>query len=414
MNLLFFSSAISSLKNHNMRPFCKQMARVSLAALFLAQSGCSSFSGDSSLSQLSLPANSSEALSLKMDWSINVTASSHTKLTPSVLGRTLYTGNGSTGKIQAFNTATSALIWSYQSPVMLQGTLSSNTDLLLATTKNGDLVALDSDSGRLLWQSPLKRRITGQIQFLPERLVAWTEEASVLALSRKDGEIQWSHDFPASGLLINGQRSGTLALGGIFTGTPKGKLAVLDAQTGQSYWESTLIPSKEKLELNPFIDASTTAPLVNATLACASTAYHTSCVDRLKGTPVWTYPKGTLTGLESDGINLFATSPQGHVFSLHAQSGKKLWEYTALMNTPLLKPELMKGSVWVASTQHAAIIQLDADTGRYQKAHPLPSPIEWMKALDDNTLIVNMRDGSVRRYTLLDSSSHPRTGVSRP
>jgi len=357
-----------------------------------------------------LQASTSSTVALVPTWSVTLPGGA--TLLPAINGETLYIGNRS-GQVQAINLRNGTIQWSQSLNIPVQGSLSANAETLIVTTPQGEVISLDSLSGKQNWKQAIGRRILGAAQFLPDSLALWSEEGSVILLGKSDGKEHWVHEATNTALLLRAPRTGTVALGAIFTGTPKGKLTVLDIQSGRPYWEVSLTDSTQHLDIDPLVDASATPPFINSKHVCASTPHKTACVDPLKGSIVWTQPLGTITGLEGDGLNLYGTTPQGSVFALKASSGSLLWEYTALKDHTLLKPELLNNSVWIAFSDQPLLIQLNADNGTYQGNHTLPAATQWMRALNDHTLILQTTEGQILRYDLKESSTSRSTGSTR-
>ncbi|MES2206151.1 MAG: PQQ-binding-like beta-propeller repeat protein [Pseudomonadota bacterium] len=333
---------------------------------------------------------------LRQEWSIS--APQKEFVSPAISGNTLLALENQT-TVRAINLTTGNTQWTKDFGSTLQGALSANAEHLLATSTRGEVILADVITGTPVWKHSINYSIQGVAQFLPDSLACWTTEGNVILISKKDGTRQWVYTSPAS-LLLQTPRTGTFALGAIFTGTPKGKLVVLDVSSGHAYWQATVGNSGKAKEGDPLLDTSAIPPIINGAYACTAHAYRTACFDRLKGTPVWSSEIGTLTGFESDGLNLYATSPSGIIFSLSAKNGKIEWQNNEFKNQLLFKPELAENFLWVALKNQPSIIQIDTATGRVVNTFTIPAPAMWIKAIDDNSLLVQTQNGRLVRYNI--------------
>ncbi len=118
--------------------------------------------------------------------------------------------------------------------------------------------------------------------------------------------------------------------GGVFIGTPAGRLIALDALTGTIGWEATVANPKGTSELERLIDVAGRTS-VDAQRACAA-AYQgrVACFDLLRGTTLWSREVSSLTGTLMDNRHVYVTDEKGVVHAFDRSTGGTVWKQDVL------------------------------------------------------------------------------------
>jgi outer membrane protein assembly factor BamB len=123
---------------------------------------------------------------------------------------------------------------------------------------------------------------------------------------------------------------GVVSRGGLFTGTPGGKLLGIDLATGALAWEGNVTTPKGATELERIADI-TSLPVVEEREVCAA-AYlgRVACFDVQRGTLAWSRDFGSLGGLAVDNRYLYLTDDKGAIQALDKATGASVWKQDKL------------------------------------------------------------------------------------
>jgi outer membrane protein assembly factor BamB len=123
---------------------------------------------------------------------------------------------------------------------------------------------------------------------------------------------------------------GAVSRGGLFTGTPGGKLLGIDVTTGALAWEGNVATPKGATELERIADI-TSLPVIEDRQVCAA-AYlgRVACFEPQRGAPFWSREFGSLGGLALDNRYLYITDDKGAVHALDKATGASIWKQDKL------------------------------------------------------------------------------------
>ena len=135
-------------------------------------------------------------------------------------------------------------------------------------TDKGDVLAFDI-SGKPLWQTKITSEVSGPPKPTDGIVIVWSLDGRIFGLSETDGARKWVYQRPTPPLTVRRYAGGVVTRGGLFTGTPGGKLLGINVATGALAWEGNVATPKGATELERLADI-TSLPVVEERQVCAA------------------------------------------------------------------------------------------------------------------------------------------------
>jgi outer membrane protein assembly factor BamB len=182
-------------------------------------------------------------------------------------------------------------------------------------------------------------------------VVVWSIDGRIFGLSAADGSRKWVYQRTTPPLTVRRFAGGIVSRGGLFTGTPGGKLLAIDPANGNLGWEANVTTPKGATELERLADV-TSLPVLDERQVCAA-AYlgRVACFDAQRGTLTWSRDFGSLGGLALDNRYIYLTDDKGAVQALDKSTGASLWKQDKLGQRYPSGPVLVGDYLGVVDTE---------------------------------------------------------------
>jgi outer membrane protein assembly factor BamB len=196
-------------------------------------------------------------------------------------------------------------------------------------TDKGDVLAFDT-GGKPLWQTKITSEVSGPPKPADGIVIVWSLDGRIFGLSEADGARKWVYQRATPPLTVRRYAGGVVARGGLFTGTPGGKLLGINVATGGLAWEGNVATPKGATELERLADI-TSLPVVDERQVCAAVYLgRVACFDPQRGASTWSRDFGSLGGLALDNRYLYITDDKGAVQALDKSTGASVWKQDKL------------------------------------------------------------------------------------
>lgn len=237
-------------------------------------------------------------------------------------------------------------------------------DLLLVGTDNGDEIAVDLRTREELWRYSTDGKVR-RAPVIAEGVVhVANSREQVFGLDLRTGAWRWQYEQPLqAGFTVSGYAGLTYQPssdgGRLYTGFGNGKVAALDAGSGEALWLASVAPP----EGGDFADCDST-PLLDepgSRLYVAGQQTGVYALDIEDGSQLWRFDvraAGDLAWVA--GSDLVGSSSLEGVFSLD-RSGQLLWR-TQVDPGVLSSPLVIEDTVYVAHNE-SGLLALDRATG---------------------------------------------------
>jgi outer membrane protein assembly factor BamB len=264
----------------------------------------------------------------RVNWQVSVGSKMAAGFMPAARTEAIYAASPD-GGVVSVEPASGTQRWRINAGKPLSAGIGADATAVVVGTDKGEVLAFDT-SGKPLWQSKVSSEVSGPPQLTDGTVIVWSLDGKIFALAEADGSRKWVYQRATPPLTIRRFAGGAVSRGGLFTGTPGGKLLGIDLATGSLAWEANVTTPKGATELERLADI-TSLPVVEERQVCAA-AYlgRVACFDVQRGTLVWSRDFGSLGGIVIDNRYLYLTDDKGAVQALDKATGASVWKQDKL------------------------------------------------------------------------------------
>jgi outer membrane protein assembly factor BamB len=256
----------------------------------------------------------------------------------------------SDGTLVRVDPATGRVVWRINAGQALTAGVGADSTIAVVATGKGDVLAFDPD-GKPLWTARVSSEVTAPPAVADGIAVVYSGDGRVFALATADGKTKWVYQRQIPPLVVRNNAGPVAARGGVFVGTPGGRLIALDIATGAVGWDVSVATPKGATELERIADV-TSPPVLDDRQVCA-TAFQgrTACFELIRGTSNWSRDIGSLNGMTRDGKNVYIADDKDAVQALDKATGSSLWKQDALAARRFGGPQLIGDYVGVVDLE---------------------------------------------------------------
>jgi outer membrane protein assembly factor BamB len=264
----------------------------------------------------------------RVNWQVSVASKATPGFAPAARGEAVYAA-APDGAMVSVDPATGTQRWRVNAGKSLSAGIGADATSVVVGTDKGDVLAFDV-AGKPVWQAKVSSEVSGPPMPVDGTVIVWSIDGKIFAFSETDGARKWVYQRATPPLTVRRFAGGVVSRGGLFTGTPGGKLLGIDVATGALAWEGNVTTPKGSTELERIADI-TSLPVVEERQVCAA-AYlgRVACFDVQRGTLAWSRDFGSLGGLAIDNRYLFLTDDKGAIQALDKATGASVWKQDKL------------------------------------------------------------------------------------
>ena len=348
-------------------------------------------------------------------WSVTIPGTSKRErlaAAPVVGGGMLYAVD-TNGAVQAFDAATGAKRWSYQTdlekdlrPSSFGGGVTYFEGRVYATSGAGDVVALDATNGAEIWRVKPAGPLRGSPTVAFNAVYAMTQDNQIFALALDDGRIVWQDAAAGGDSGVFGVAAPAAGQGTVIAGYSTGEIVAYRYENGRALWSdalsrtsiSTSVSTLTDVDADPIIDAGRVYALGQGGRMAA--------YELVTGQRIWEL---TLAGISTPvvaGEWIFTLTDDARLLAITRATGKVRW-ITQLQRfrneekreNPVFwtGPVLANNRLWIANTR-GEIKSVDVATGEAADFARLDSPISLPPIVANQTLYVLEDSGRITAY----------------
>jgi len=268
---------------------------------------------------------------------------------PIAVGDALYVA-AIDGSVARFDATTGQQAWRASAGRNLSAGVGADATIVVVGNDKGQVFAFDPD-GKPLWNVSVSSEVIAPPRVAEGTAVIFSGDGRVYGLSTADGKTRWVFQRSNPPLTVRNAAGGTIARGGLFFGTPGGRLVAVDLANGQVAWEAVVATPKGATELERIADV-TSLPVVDRDATCA-TAFQgrTVCFDLLRGTLLWSRDIASLGGIAIDTRAVYVTDDAGAVHALDKSTGASIWKQDRLAKRLIGGPQIIDDQVGVVDIE---------------------------------------------------------------
>jgi len=267
-------------------------------------------------------------------------------------------------------------------------------------SENGTVTALDAETGELAWNVKVEGEVLASPIAEDNLVIVNTSRGSLIALDQATGDQKWTISTEVPNLTLRGESRPAAVSGGVFWGTPSGRLAAAISSRGQLIWQQPVGQPKGATEIDRLVDVDASPVIIGGTLYTIGYNGQLIAIDLRSGKPMWKRNYSSATDMVTDGSRLFIVTDNDHLVAVDARSGTELWTNEQLENRLLTAPKIIDGYVVVGDTE-GYLHWVDRSSGEFVAQQMVDDsgfsvgPVEV-----DGGYVIVTRDGDVKKLTI--------------
>ena len=376
--------------------------RIGTLVLALALGACGSSSEEEKLKQpVDLPEFDAK-VSVSTEWKKDLGSDGNRPfgfIEPVIHGQHIYVASGG-GKVFKLDKKTGDQKWKTDLNATLVSGVAYRDGSIYVGLKNGVLVCLNENDGIKRWEISLGGEIMAPVAVDKGHVFAQTANGLLLGLDQENGEEVWRSQSTLPLLTVRGTATPIVIDGTVITGLANGKLVAIDIKTGIQRWDSRLAIPSGSSDIEKVVDVDVKPLLLGNRILAGSYNGSIAMVDAATGQAFW-QKETSVRGDLSEGFgNVYFASSEGEIIAYDASSAQIQW-----VNESLLRRGLGDTATWINYVIAAdykgylhILSQRDGSlVGRSKIGGQLPrSPF----VISDNTLYVLNDEGKLFALTL--------------
>lgn len=264
----------------------------------------------------------------RVNWQVALGGKGGAGFAPAVRANAIYAASPD-GTIVSVDPADGKQNWRIKADTPLAAGVGTDEGVVIAGTAKGDVLAFDA-TGKALWRVKISSEVAGPPTAAEGKIIVSSLDGKIFALNAADGSQKWVYQRTNPPLTVRRFAGATVSRGGLFTGTPGGKLLALDLNNGTLGWEASVATPKGATELERIADVTST-PVVEERQVCAAAFQgRVACFEVVRGTLLWSRDFSSLAGIALDNRYLYLTDDKGSVHALDKSTGASVWKQDKL------------------------------------------------------------------------------------
>lgn len=285
-------------------------------------------------------------------------------ISPALDGETIFAAD-ERGRVMAFAADSGQQRWQTDLDVGVSSGLSAVAGHVYLGTRNGEVLALNQANGDIAWRARVSSEVLAPPQPSQQLLVVQSVDGTVTALDRQSGQERWVYSASQPSLTLRGTGTPTVIDPVTFAGFANGRLVTLDNRNGQPLWERRIAVSQGRSEIERMVDLSG-QPVLTPDGRLFVTSYNgrLAALDAASGDVLWQRELSSHLTPVLVGDRLLTVNEMSHVLAFDAHSGEELWRNRDLQNRQLTAPAFADGNLVVGDFE-GYLHLIDIQSGRF-------------------------------------------------
>ena len=329
------------------------------------------------------------------------------RLRPAVSDDKVYAASR-TGEVAAFDKVSGKEIWQIhlgeksaehwfarRRSAMISGGITAQASQLLLGTERGLVYSLDPQTGVEQWKAVVAGEVLAPPAVEDDIVVVNTLSGKVYGLNAQTGEEIWRFENLVPPLTLRGLGMPAIANGGVFMGTPDGKLNALILDRGFQIWEEQITAPSGSNDLERMVDVDADVIVAGETVYAVAYNGDLMAADLRSGRETWKRPYSSYQGMVMDGFQLYLSNTSSYVYAIDRRDAVELWANLELENRQITSPAYV-GSYVVVGDLDGYLHWLDGNTGSFVARMEVDSDGLYVPpVVEGNVMYVQSRDGDL-------------------
>jgi len=297
------------------------------------------------------------------------------------------------GVIRALGSDRAKRLWDYPSGLKLTSGMGYGEGLVVAGSRDGDVLALNAESGALAWQARVSSEVLTTPVIDDGIVFIRSVDGKVAALNVTNGERLWTYQETVPSLSLHGLSVPLVDRERVYVGFADGRIAALNKRDGAEQWLVPVALPQGRTELERLIDVD--ANLVQYENFLYATAYNGRLVaiDKRTGRVAWMRDLSSYRGLLVDGQAIYMIDDQDAVWALSRRNGATLWKTEGLLQRSLSAPILV-GDQLVVGDVEGYVHWLNCSDGSFAaRTRTGMKAVNQVQLDQDNVIYITTVDG---------------------
>lgn len=304
------------------------------------------------------------------------------------------------GRVTALDRETGKYRWQRDTGYAIAGGVHAAYGLVLFGTRDGEVVALSTEDGEQRWQATLSSEVLSAPNADGQRVVAQTIDGNAVALDIETGEQLWSFEANVPVLTLRGTSRPVFHNGRVLVAFASGKVAALESDSGVPAWEQQVAEPTGRSELDRLVDVDNNLIAEGGGIFVSSFQGKLAVLDENSGQPFWDRDMSSYTAMDASGGVLFLSDDESEIHAVNQRSGDTLWRQDKLRGRRLVGVVIHRGLA-VTGDSDGYLHWLDTVDGRpLARTRHDRDGFAGAPVVHDKVLYALSRDGRVAAYVL--------------
>lgn len=288
------------------------------------------------------------------------------------------------------------------------GGLAVGAGFVFVATGFGELVALDPATGGVAWRQKLEAAIGGAPTVSDGRVYIVARDASAWAIRAADGKVEWVLPGTPSGAGVAGVAAPAVDQRQVVFPFSSGQMIAVAKDSGTGLWQTYVAGQRRGRAYATVADLTGDPVIADGVVYAGTSAGRLAAVNADTGQPVWSAPDGALSIVSVAGGSVFLVNDEDQLMRMNAATGEEIWrvdlpyftkdkEKRRRAITAHYGPVLAGGRLVLASSD-GLIRSFDPASGTLVGAVDLPGGAASGPAIAGGILYVVTKDGKLRAF----------------
>jgi len=289
---------------------------------------------------------------LQLNWSLDTRAAKNRasyRLRPLLIGDRIYSIDTG-GTVICVDLVKGRKLWKFDTELAPITGLGGNDQILIATSKDGDIVAFRESDDELvkLWGIRVESEIRATPVVDNDQVFVRSVDGKLRSLAIADGAEQWVVSRRVPALSLTGNSEPLVAGPLVFTGFDDGKVIAYERASGQTRWESTISAPSGRTEIERLVDVDGRFVLSNGVIYVASFQGRLAAIQAVSGDLLWSREFSSYQPIAIDDDALYLSADDSHLWAIDRRTGSAFWKQDVLHARKITAPAIIGDNLVVA------------------------------------------------------------------
>jgi len=289
---------------------------------------------------------------LQLNWSLDTRAAKNRasyRLRPLLIGDRIYSIDTG-GTVICVDLVKGRKLWKFDTELAPITGLGGNDQILIATSKDGDIVAFRESDDELvkLWGIRVESEIRATPVVDNDQVFVRSVDGKLRSLAIADGAEQWVVSRRVPALSLTGNSEPLVAGPLVFTGFDDGKVIAYERASGQTRWESTISAPSGRTEIERLVDVDGRFVLSNGVIYVASFQGRLAAIQAVSGDLLWSREFSSYQPIALDDDALYLSADDSHLWAIDRRTGSAFWKQDVLHARRITAPTVIGDNLVVA------------------------------------------------------------------